>query len=126
MSDAPISYLALADGTPVVTASGRRIGAVEHVLQDDRLDFFDGIVVAAEGGRRFVDAAQIDRITAAQVLTTLTDEQADHLPEPDGEPVYDADAEQDSGTGLSAWFGRMFGREHWVQRGDDDPGASPS
>jgi hypothetical protein len=124
MSDTPISYLALSDGTPVVAASGQPIGTVEHVLQDDRLDFFDGLVIAARGGRRFVDAGRIARITAGQVITTLTDEEADSLPEPDGEGVYTADPGQDAGPGLTAWFGRMFRREHWVQRGDDDPGGS--
>ena len=122
MTDTPISYLALADGTPVVAASGRRIGTVEHVLQDDRLDFFDGLVVATDRGRRFVDAGRITLITAAQVTTDLPDEEADRLPEPDGEGVFTADPEQDRGPGLTAWFGRLFGREHWVQRGDDDPG----
>jgi hypothetical protein len=124
MTDVPISYLALSDGTPVVSASGRRIGTVEHVLQDDDLDFFDGLVVAVGGERRFVDAARIARITAAEVSTTLTDEEADHLPEPDGDGVYAADPNQDSGPGLTAWFGRMFRREHWVQHGDDDSGRS--
>ena len=122
MTDSPISYLALRDGTPVVSASGRRIGTVEHVLQDDRLDFFDGIVVAAAAGRRFIDADRIARLTEAEVATTLSDEEADRLPEPAGEGVYTADPEQDAGPGLTAWFGRMFRREHWVQRGDDDPG----
>jgi hypothetical protein len=31
---APISYLALQPGTPVVTSDGREIGKVEHVLAD--------------------------------------------------------------------------------------------
>jgi hypothetical protein len=124
MSDVPISYLALTDGTPVVSASGRPIGTVEHVLQDDSLDFFDGLVIAAHEGRRFVDAGRIVRITAAQVITTVTDEEADHLPEPQGDGVYTADPEQDAGPGLTAWFGRMFRREHWVERGEDDPGRS--
>lgn len=122
MTDTPISYLALADGTPVLTTTGRRIGTVEHVLQDDDLDLFDGLVVETEAGRRFVDAGRIDRMTASAVHTSLSEEEAAQLPEPDGNGVYEADPTEFTGSGLTAWFGRMFRREHWVRQTADDPG----
>ncbi len=122
MADRPISYLVLKDGTDVRTADGTRIGTVEHVLQDDALDFFDGLVVRTSAGRRFVDAGQVARMTEDVVETTLTDDDASHLPEPDGAAVYDADPHEFDGRALSQWFGRMFFREHWLRERGDDTG----
>ncbi len=121
MADDPISYLALSTGTDVRTANGSVIGTVEHVLQDDALDFFDGLVVRTSAGRRFVDAKQITGITTGAVSTTLTDDDAADLPEPDGSGVYDADPHELQGGALSQWFGRMFFREHWLRETGDDP-----
>ena len=122
MADEPSSYLALKDGTEVRTADGSVIGTVEHVLQDDELDFFDGLVVRTSAGRRFVDAKQITTITTGSVATTLTNDDAKDLPRPDGSAVYDADPQQFQSGGLSQWFGRMFFREHWMRDTGDDPG----
>jgi hypothetical protein len=114
----PISYLALEKGTAVFTQSGTRIGTVEHVLQDSALDFFDGIVVETTKGRRFIDSDQIGTITRGAVATSLSDERAESLPEPDGSGVFEADPEEYQGTGVTAWFGRMFRREHWTRERD--------
>ncbi|WP_431279441.1 hypothetical protein [Leifsonia poae] len=116
IDDTPIAYTALEKGAAVLTAHGTRIGTVEHVLQDPSLDLFDGLAISTDHGLRFVDAAQVDRITADVVRTTLTDEDASTLPEPEGDEVFDADPDQYDGPGLSAWFGRMFKREHWNRR----------
>lgn len=113
--DQPISYLALKKGTPVLSASGQRLGTVEHVLADDSLDLFDGLVVRVEHGVRFLDASRIGTITAGSVETTLTEADAEALPQPDGEPVFEADPEEYQGRGLTAWYGRMFMREHWMR-----------
>jgi hypothetical protein len=121
MADEPISYLALRTGTEVRTADGTRIGTVEHVLQDDALDFFDGLVVRTSAGRRFVDAKRITAITTSAVSTDLGDDDAAHLPEPDGSGVYAADPQQFQSGELSQWFGRMFFREHWMRETGDDP-----
>lgn len=117
-----ISYLALANGTPVQTASGAPIGVVEHVLQVPELDLFDGIVVAI--GRhqlRFVDREQIEKITTSAVHTSLTDDQAANLPPPSGNLVERVDPFADEGSSLSARFGRMFGRSHWLKNEGDPP-----
>ncbi len=116
--DTPIAYTALQNGTPVFTSDGIEIGRVEHVLQDPSLDLFDGIAVKTEKGLRFVDADRVGRITEAAVETTLTDDEARALPEPQGSEVLDADPDEYGGNGLSAWFGRMFMREHWMRRKD--------
>jgi hypothetical protein len=113
--ETPISYLALTNGTPVVSTAGTEFGTVEHVLQDDALDFFDGLVVRTHEGRRFVDADQVQTITPSRVHTSVEDDQVAQLPQPDGSAVLEADPDEYDGNGLSAWFGRMFLREHWMR-----------
>ncbi len=115
-NETPIAYSALDTGIPVLAADGTEIGTVEHVLQDSTIDLFDGIVVKTSAGLRFVDADVVGRITTGAVHTTLTTADAGALPEPQGTEVLDADPEEYEGNGLSAWFGRMFLREHWMRR----------
>lgn len=114
----PIAYTALGKGVAVLSASGTEFAKVEHVLQDADLDLFDGIVVRTDEGLRFVDAAQVSRITSGAVRTTVADAETDALPRPDGDPVFEADPDEYQGNGLSAWFGRMFMREHWMRDRD--------
>jgi hypothetical protein len=114
--DDEISYLALAIGTGVQSATGTTFGTVEHVLQIPELDLFDGIVVATQHGLRFVDRDQITKITYNVVRCAMTDEEAANLPAPHGTPVYGVDALQDVGPSLSAKLGRMFHREHWIEK----------
>ncbi|HEY4267103.1 MAG TPA: hypothetical protein VGM94_02815 [Galbitalea sp.] len=118
--DEPISYVALTKGTPVLTSSGAELGTVEHVLKDDSLDLFDGLAVKTHDGLRFVTADSVGRITTGSVQTTVADDQVDALPKPDGSPVLTADPEEYDGNALSAWFGRMFLREHWTTKKDDE------
>ena len=57
---APISYLALEEGTAVFAADGDEVGHVAHVLADEEEDIFDGIVISHGLGRHtFADAEQI-------------------------------------------------------------------
>lgn len=114
--DDEISYMALANGTPVLTKSGAELGTVQHVLVVESLDLFDGIVVKVHHGLRFVDRDQIDKITRSAVHIGLDDEQAAALPAPSAPPVEYADGFQDVGNSLHARFGRLFGRGHWVER----------
>lgn len=111
----PISYEALAVKTPVLTASGHEIGTVAHVLADEHLDLFDGIVVKTHQGIRFVERDQISSITTAAVTTTIADADADALPKPDGEPIYEVDALQGIGPSLTDHLRKLFGREHWTR-----------
>lgn len=109
----PIAYTALAAGTPVQTSEGQRFATVERVLAVPDLDVFDGIVVQTEEGSRFVDADQVGQITTAYVECRLTSEQAAHLPQPAGEPTFTVNPNDDTGSSLSARFGRMFSRGRW-------------
>ena len=85
------------------------------MLQDSSIDLFDGIAVKTDAGLRFVSANVVGTITTAAVHTTLTDADVASLPQPQGTEVLDADPSEYQGNGLSAWFGRMFMREHWMR-----------
>jgi hypothetical protein len=109
----PISYLALAVGTPVVTSTGTQFGKVHHVLQVPELDVFDGLSVETAHGLRFVDRDQVAAITTTVVRCALTDAEAAGLPRPDGAPVLGVDFAHLEGPSLTARLGRLFGRPHW-------------
>jgi hypothetical protein len=111
----PISYMALAVGTPVLSSSNAEFGTVEHVLQIPEEDLFDGIAVKTKHGLRFVDRDQIADITTTLVRCSLTDEEAANLPAPEGTLVLHPDTARDEGPSLSARFGRLFGREKWKE-----------
>jgi hypothetical protein len=109
----PISYEALAVGTPVVTSAGTEFGKVHHVLQVPELDLFDGISVKTRHGLRFVDRDQITDITTTVVRCAITDSEAASLPAPVGPPVVEVDVAHEEGSSLTARLGRLFGRPHW-------------
>ena len=92
-----IAYLALESGVPVFSADGDEIGVVDHVLEDDREDVFDGIVIAHRDehhhllGHRdphvFADADQIDAIYQRGVVLKLSTADAAGLPRPSANPA---------------------------------------
>jgi hypothetical protein len=59
---ATVSYLTLKEGTPVYDRSGRRIGVVEEIVADTRLDIFDGLIIHTDPlpGRHLL--AKVDQI----------------------------------------------------------------
>jgi hypothetical protein len=86
----PVSYLVLADGTPVLSSDGREVGKVEHVLADVDSDVFDGVIVdmrAGPGGHRFADSTQVDAIYERGVVLAMTSSAAEKLPEPRDNPA---------------------------------------
>jgi uncharacterized protein YrrD len=93
----PIAYLALERHTPVYSSSGDEIGVVDHVLQDDREDVFDGIVIAHRDEHRhllphehahaFADADQIDAIHERGVTLKISTSEAASLPKPSANPA---------------------------------------
>jgi hypothetical protein len=109
----PISYLALAEGTPVLTSTGTEFGTVHHVLQIPDLDLFDGISVRTPQGLRFVDRDQITAITTGAVHCSVSDGETDSLPAPGGPAAVEPDLEREEGHSLTARLGRLFGRPHW-------------
>ncbi len=111
----PISYMAVTEGTPVVSSSDTQFGTVEHVLQIRSLDLFDGIVVKVHHGHRFVDRDQIAELTTTYVKCALTDEEVAALPPPSGHESLHLEADYGTGHSLSARFARMFGRTRWEE-----------
>jgi hypothetical protein len=111
----PISYEAIALGSPVLSSTGAEFGIVEHVLVVPELDLFDGIVVTTKQGPRFVDRDQITDITTTLVRCALSDAEMASLPAPKGTEVLRPDLAHDEGHSLSAWWARTFERGHWKQ-----------
>jgi hypothetical protein len=102
---APISYLTLEPGTPVLSSDGEEVGRVEHVLADHEADVFDGLVVdmrLGPGGLRFADAPQVAELHERGVVLALDAAQARRLPEPSANPaVMEADPEDAEPADLS-------------------------
>ncbi len=113
--DEPISYQAAARGTPVLSSAGTKIGTLEHVLEVPEVDVFDGIVIATDGGLRFIDADLVLQITRSHIRCDVSDAQAKRLPPPDGPPVYRVDALAGTGHSLHDILGRLFRRPHWIR-----------
>ena len=86
----PISYMALEEGTEVVSADGQPLGKVTHGLADVDDDIFDGIVIDASwlpGGHVFADATQVGEIRTDQVTLKLDGAASKSLPQPSENPA---------------------------------------
>lgn len=68
---APVSYMVLAEGTPVWDRAGDRVGTVEHVLADDREDVFHGLIIKTHDGHRYASSAQVDGIFERGVIVAV-------------------------------------------------------
>jgi hypothetical protein len=87
---APASYLTLDEGTTVLSADGKELGRVEHVLADPDVDVFDGIVLDTSvlpGCHRFVDAAEVEEVYERGVVLAIPAADAERLPEPSENPA---------------------------------------
>jgi hypothetical protein len=80
----PIAYEVLESGVPVYASGGEQVGTVDHVIAAPEEDIFHGIVIRAEGSRRFVAADQIVSLHERGVDLGIDAAQADALPEPGG------------------------------------------
>jgi hypothetical protein len=86
---AAISYLVLAEGTPVYARDGDTpLATVRRVLADDAADIFDGLVLAGLGGAdRFVDAPETGRLYERGVVLDLAEDEVRALPEHTPSPI---------------------------------------
>jgi hypothetical protein len=78
----PIAYLALEEGTPVYDRIGDRIGVVEHVLADEPMDIFHGLIIHTlplPGRHLFADADQVAELHERGALLSV---EQDRLHEP--------------------------------------------
>lgn len=82
--DEPVGYLTLPKGTPVVASDGVTVGKVHKVQHHERERIFDGLVVATDDGRRFVDAPEVGGMTRRQVDLEIDSAAFAVLPPPDG------------------------------------------
>jgi PRC-barrel domain len=97
----PVSYLVLAEGTPVLTSDGERIGTVEHVLAVPEADVFDGVIVDTGDGHCFADAPEVDRLYERGVVLSLDAHAAQGLPRPAANPAaMEADPDDVTKSGL--------------------------
>jgi hypothetical protein len=89
-----ISYKVLERGTSGRASDGAEIGTVARVLEAEREQIFDGIVIDTPAGQRWVDAPEIARIAERAVTLTIDSEEARQLPEEDskGSAEFRADA----------------------------------
>lgn len=78
----PIAYPLLEEGTVVRSSDGDEIGHVKRVLAVPEDDIFDGLIVATDGGDRFVDADGVASIHERAVALELDRDEAARLPEP--------------------------------------------
>jgi PRC-barrel domain len=79
----PISYLVAKRGTPVFSSDGERLGRVVRVLAAPEAHMFDGILFDTSrgpGGRRFVDAPEVDAIYERGVVLGIDAATAAELP----------------------------------------------
>lgn len=75
-----IGFKVLPKGTPVLASDGQQVGTVAKVLDNVREHIFDGIVIATDDGRRFVDAPEVAEITNRKVVLTIDAAAAADLP----------------------------------------------
>jgi hypothetical protein len=98
-----ISYKLLKRGTPIVSSDGIELGTTDRVLENKKEHIFDGIVMRADGGERFVDAPEVGRITEAMVTLTIDAAEAANLPR------YEAGAPEFRANVRPGRLGRFFG-----------------
>jgi hypothetical protein len=78
-----ISYLVAKRGIPVFSSDGQKLGRVIKVLAAPEANMFDGIDFDTSwgpGGRRFVDAPEVDVIYERGVVLKIDAAAAESLP----------------------------------------------
>ena len=79
----PISYLVAKRGTPVFSSDGERLGRVIRVLAAPEANMFDGILFDTSwgpGGRRFVDAPEVEALYERGVVLKIEAAEVESLP----------------------------------------------
>ena len=110
----PISYMVLEPGTDCISSDGQRVGKVEHVLADEDVDIFDGLVLDTEAGPaglRFVDAPEVEEIYERAVVLKIPEAAVEGLPKPGPAPaVIEHHGSEDSESPLEAKLRRAWDR----------------
>jgi hypothetical protein len=98
-----ISYTVLARGTPIHASDGTQLGTTERVLENEREQIFDGIVMRTAGGEVWVDAPEVARITEGRVTLRIDADEAAAL------PAYEPGAPEYRANPRAGRLGRMLG-----------------
>jgi hypothetical protein len=109
----PVSYLALAEGTPVFSSDGTRVGTVARVLQVPDEDLFEGLAVKTGGGLRWVERDVVASIAERAVRLTIDADAVGRLGPPKGSPAYTVDPTEGAGPSLRDRWNRLFRRGRW-------------
>ncbi len=117
----PIAYEVLDQDVPVYARGGEQVGTVDHVISAPSLDIFHGIVMRAEGARRFVAAEQVASLHEHGVDLRIDAAAAAELPEPHGQAP--ALRFRDPGVKPSRWThlldlvsGKDSRQQDWTQK----------
>jgi hypothetical protein len=106
---APASYLTLEPGIAVRSRDGVEVGTVAHVLAVPEEDIFDGLVIAIDGGHRFVDAPQVAELREDAVILSIDADDCRRLPEPSESPAaLSADPDDVAGSDLQSKLRRAW------------------
>ena len=100
----PVSYKALAAGTPVMTSDGVELGRTERAVENVKEQIFDGIVVRAGDELLWVDAPEVSRIYERRVELTVDAATAATVVGP-----YEPGAPEFSANVRAGRLGRFFG-----------------
>ena len=78
---APIAWLALEEGTPIVASDGEQVGKVDAVIADRQKDIFSGITFRPGllGTPVFIPADQVDRLTDGAVHLSISSAETEGL-----------------------------------------------
>jgi hypothetical protein len=105
-----ISYKLLERGTPILSSDGIELGTTDRVLENEKENIFDGIVMRTAAGERFVDAPEVARITETSVTLTIDAAEAANL------SAYKPGAPEFSANPRAGRLGRILGGG-WKRRG---------
>ena len=77
----PIAWLALEEGTPILTSDGAQLGKVSEVIADQQKDIFSGITFKPGwlDAALFIPAEKIESLTEGSVTLSLTARDAENL-----------------------------------------------
>jgi uncharacterized protein YrrD len=90
---AQIAYLVLPTGIPVYDRDGQRVGVVEHVLADEAVDVFHGLIVKTVPNSRRHLFADRDQVGALHERGVVLSVRGVELHDPSEDPVASEAAE---------------------------------
>lgn len=80
-SDAPISWMTLEKGTPVLSSDGDEVGKIDEVVADRQKDIFSGVTISSGllSASRFAPAGVIAGMSSEAVRLSITGAEVEEL-----------------------------------------------